>query len=64
MSIAKHLHEDRIFKGSWRAVVVSPSKVLWDGSEGRASCPDCRTYFSWTDKIPEKCPRCGAFLRG
>lgn len=64
MSTMKRMADDRIFKGGWRPLAYSPSRDLWAGGTARAACPECRSSWSWMkdEKIPERCPRCGARL--
>ena len=64
MSISKRLHDERAFKGGWRAVVVSPSRVMDQGGTARWRCTDCR-WFAEGQKDSKEfdvCPRCGGRL--
>lgn len=60
VSIAKRLFEARAMPG--RPIYIAPSRQLWDGSKGEASCPSCRFTIGYTaeEKLPGQCPRCHA----
>lgn len=57
----KRAHEAHVATG--RRIVVSPSRVLWDGSQGWARC-SCLWSCQYTaeEKIADRCPRCGERL--